>query len=75
MSERKVLHVVADGEQWAVKLEGGDALAHFDRKADAEESARRRAKDAALGQVIVHDENGTIQHEWTYGKDPRDKEG
>lgn len=72
---RKVLHVVPDGERWAVQVEGGSVSGTFDRKTDAEDSARESAKEASLGQVIVHGSDGTIEKEWTYGEDPRSKKG
>jgi hypothetical protein len=74
-SARKVLHVVPDGGQWAVKVEGGSVTGTFDRKTEAEDAARESAKGAALGQVIVHGSDGTIEKEWTYGEDPRSKKG
>lgn len=61
---------------WDVKRSGVAAVvSHHDRKTEAVDDARRRAKKAALGQVRVHGQNGRIQTEWTYGKDPRRTKG
>lgn len=72
MSNRKVLHVLPHGDDWAVKPEGAQrASSIHDCKDDAINRARDLAKGAPLGQIIIHKGDGTIQTEHTYGKDPR----
>ena len=73
MSERKRVWVSPDGEGgWNVKTEGAQrAAANYDDKSDALGRAKDIAQAAPLGQVIVQGQNGRIQFEWTYGKDPR----
>jgi len=44
-------------------------------KSDALDLAKDLAKNAGLGQVIVHGKDGVIQTEYTYGKDPEKTEG
>jgi hypothetical protein len=81
-SKRKVYHVVpCHGSMkkkiWKVKLEGRSTAANgiFPSKKRALSRARELAKKAKLGQVIVHKLDGTIQTEYTYGKDPRNIKG
>jgi hypothetical protein len=79
MAERQSYHVVPYVNGWQIRLGGaGDesgALGAWDHKDLAVERARALAKDAGLGQVIVHGEDGKIQDEWTYGADPRNIPG
>ncbi len=58
------------------------ALEYSGRAADSHETraqtiahAKELAKKQALGQVIIHKQDGTIQTEHTYGKDPYPPEG
>ena len=76
-SGREVYSVVPGGKGgWDVKREGGArASSHHDTKSAAVQDARARAKKAELGQVRVHGQDGKIQTEWTYGKDPRRTRG
>ena len=73
MSDRKKVWVSPDGDGgWDVKTQGAKkAAGNFEDKVDAVERARDIAQAATLGQVIVQGQNGRIQFEWTYGKDPR----
>ena len=73
---RKVYHVTPKGDDWRVKREdAGRADSVHENKSDAIARAKELAKDAALGQVKVHDQRGKIQTEYTYGKDPRKTPG
>ena len=47
----------------------------YDTKAEAKARAKELAKKQVLGQVIIHKEDGTIQTEHTYGKDPYPPKG
>ncbi|MGE5524959.1 MAG: DUF2188 domain-containing protein [Rhodospirillaceae bacterium] len=70
MPDSKRIHVVKQGDDWALKREGaGRASALFDTKAEAVQSGADRAR-AEKGQLIVHKETGAIQEERTYRKDP-----
>ena len=72
MSRRTKEHVTPrPGGNWAVKKEGAErADSIHEQKVDAVERAKELAKNAPLGQVIIHKKDGTIQTEYTYGKDP-----
>jgi uncharacterized protein YdaT len=72
MSKRKVVHVVPNSDgNWAVKSEHADrASSIHDLKDEAIARAKELAKGAPLGQVKIHKKDGTIQTEYTYGKDP-----
>jgi len=59
-----------DGD-WNVREENASrASSNHDTKADAIARAKELANKHALGQVIIHKQDGTIQTEHTYGKDP-----
>lgn len=72
MSKREKIHVVPRGNgDWAVEREGADrASSIHNLKQEAIERGKELAKDAPLGQVIIHKRDGTIQTEHTYGEDP-----
>jgi len=77
MPKRKTYHVIprTDGG-WNVKEENASrASSSHATKAEAIARAKELAKKQALGQVIIHKQDGTIQTEHTYGKDPYPPEG
>jgi uncharacterized protein YdaT len=77
MPERKVYHVtpVAEGG-WQVKGEDAKrASSTHAKKEEAVARAKELAKGQALGQVIIHKKDGTIETEHTYGKDPSPPSG
>ncbi len=68
---RRIYHVVPDDGAWKVKGENSiRASSIHDRKPDAIARAKQLAKVGRLGQVIVHKADGSIQTEYTYGRDP-----
>jgi hypothetical protein len=72
MSNRTVFHVTPNVNSWMVRQEGSDQTEYLvDDKDDAVRHARDLAKAAELGQVIVHNRDGKIAEEFTYGDDPR----
>jgi hypothetical protein len=76
MAQRTTFHVVPDANSWKVKNEEDatyDAL--VDDKDRAVELAKEYAKQFSLGQVIVHNRDGKIADEFTYGDDPRNIPG
>jgi hypothetical protein len=77
MPTRKIVDVEPrPGGRWAAQSEGTKRAALVtDRKADALARAKEIAQNATLGQVRVKGENGRIQQEMTYGKDPRRTRG
>ena len=76
MPKRKVVHVKPNKGDWKVQTEGTEKAANiFDNKQEAIARAKEIAKNAPLGQVKIHKEDGTIQTEHTYGKDPREYKG
>ncbi|MCL5096614.1 MAG: DUF2188 domain-containing protein [Candidatus Omnitrophica bacterium] len=70
---RKTYHVTKDNDgQRKGTLEGSQRASVFaDTKAEALDLTADLARQAPLGQVLIHKENGIIQSERTYGKDPR----
>jgi len=76
MSERAKYHVSPHENGWQVKKEKASRPARVcGTKEEAIEEAKRIAKNNPLGQVIIHKKDGTIQTEYTYGKDPRKSPG
>jgi len=76
MSDRRVYDVSPKGEQWSVKERGARrAVGFFERKEDALDRAREVASKQPLAQVVVRKQDGSIQTEYTYGKDPYPPEG
>jgi hypothetical protein len=71
-SKREVYHVVpnASAERWVVSQENAEFRKEFDKKDEAVEFARERAKAAELGQIKVHKADGNMEYESTYGEDP-----
>jgi hypothetical protein len=76
MAKRTTYHVTGSRGDWKVKRSGaGRAASAHDKKADAVADAKSRAKSAPKGQVVVHNSNGRIQTEYTYGFDPNPPKG
>ena len=76
--KREVYHVVfeSDVSAWKVEKEGSSRpITRTERKDPAVSAAKKLAKSAALGQVIIHRKDGSVQEEFTYGDDPRDMPG
>ena len=77
-SNRTVFHVTPYVNGWKVKAEGAgewEFEAVVDTKADAEEIAKEQARARQPSQVIVHNKDGKISDESTYGDDPSDVPG
>ena len=74
MAKRKVIHVTFKQREGKWHLRGAES-AVFATKAEAVDAAKREAKAATLGQVVVHKKVGGIQTEYTYGRDPRRTKG
>lgn len=77
MSKRVVYQVMptSDGD-WKVKKTGGQrASAVEQNKQVAVDRASELAKRSPLAQVVIRKLDGSIQKEYTYGKDPRRRKG
>lgn len=77
MSNRRVYRILPTGDgNWKVKENNAyRAVKIFVNKIDALALAKQLAKTAGLGQVVVHNNKGVIQTEYTYGKDPEITKG
>jgi len=77
MAKRVRYHVTPSNDgDWKVQKTGGQkASAITPDKKTAIERASTLAKKAPLAQVIIHKLDGTVQKEYTYGKDPRKYRG
>ncbi|MFC5560224.1 DUF2188 domain-containing protein [Ureibacillus thermophilus] len=70
---RTVYHVTYSNEleKWKVIKENSSRVSSYhDTKSAAIEEAKRLAKKNIPSQVKVHNQDGTISDEWTYGDDP-----
>ena len=64
------IHVVPQGEQWAVKREGAEkASSLHDIQGDAIEQARHTAQRERC-EVVIHRPNGQIRDSDSYCNDP-----
>ena len=77
MAKRQVYHVTKNqGSGWGVKKEGGHrSSGNFNTKNEAVQRGKEMAKNAPLGQIKIHGQDGKIQTEHIYGKDPYPPEG
>ncbi len=77
MAKRTVTHVVPNkGKGWDIKKEGVKTpIDRTSTKDKAVQEARKMAKSEALGQLKIHKQDGTIQTEHTYRKDPYPPKG
>lgn len=71
-SDRLVLHVTPNGDEgWKIEaVDVGSFSAGAGTKAEAEDIAKRYARDRQPSQVRVHKADGTLEYESTYGDDP-----
>jgi uncharacterized protein YdaT len=64
------IHVVPQGDQWAVKKEGAErASSLHDTQGDAIQQARDTAQRERC-EVVIHRSNGQIRDSDSYGSDP-----
>jgi hypothetical protein len=76
MSERKRWHVLPHEEGWQVKRDGAKRATDVtEKQQSAIDVAVRIAKNNKPSQVLIHDRNGRIRDERTYGDDPEEYEG
>lgn len=76
MASRKTYHVTNRDGDWIVQAEkAARASSKHSNKAEAADRAVDLAKSQGLSQVIIHRQDGTIQEERTYGKDPSPPKG
>lgn len=79
---RVVYHLVHrnhDG-QWHLSIVDGQRdVGAFDTKDEArregERLGRQHVEQGGMAQLVVHRQDGSIETEFTYGKDPRDTPG
>lgn len=77
MADRSTYHVTKNQNGgWGVKKEGTKrSSGNFSTKREAVDRGKDLAKKAPLGQIKIHGQNGKIQTEHTYGKDPYPPKG
>ena len=67
---KKNVHIVPDGNRWAVKREGKtDPLSTHRTKELADESGRPVARREKV-ELVIHKKDGTIQDKDSFGNDP-----
>ena len=77
-TDRTVFHVTPYVNSWKVKTEGAGPYefeAVMDTKEEAERVAKEHARQQMPSQVIIHNQDGKIADEATYGDDPRNVPG
>ena len=77
MAKRTTYHVTKNkGGGWRVKKAGGQrSSGNFETKREAIQRGKELAKKEPLGQIKIHGQDGKIQTEHTYSKDPHPPEG
>ena len=76
MAERNRWHVMTHEDGWQVKRENGQyATAVTSKQQEAINRAVRIARNNKPSQVFIHDRNGRIRDERTYGDDPEKTPG
>jgi uncharacterized Fe-S cluster-containing radical SAM superfamily protein len=77
MPKRTTYHVTKkQGKGWSVKKAGGQkSSGNFQTKNEAIQRGKELAKKAPLGQIKIHGQDGKIQTEHTYRRDPYPPEG
>ena len=75
--KRKVYHVTPNRKGgWDVKGEGNKRHSgHYDKKTEAVARGKQLAKSVPLGQLKIHKQDGKIQTEHAYRKDPYPPKG
>jgi hypothetical protein len=71
----KNIHVVPNGDQWAVKREGDAAPVSTHSSQNEAERAGRQLARAAKVEFELHGRDGRIRERDSYGNDPRDSRG
>jgi hypothetical protein len=70
---RQIFHSSRTKSGWEVR-EGGETLSRHPNQQQCEEAAIAAAKkfydDGGLAQAVLHQSDGTIREERTYGEDP-----
>jgi hypothetical protein len=77
-TNRTVFHVTPYVNSWKVKTEGAGPYefeAVMDNKDDAVRVAKEHARAQMPSQVIIHNQDGKIADESTYGDDPASSPG
>lgn len=75
MPDDNVYDVSPGKDGWGVERRGAQrASGHFDTKKEAVERGRELASKQK-GRLVVHKQDGTIQEERTYRKDPYPPKG
>jgi hypothetical protein len=71
-SNRTVYHVVPNGtgKAWVVSQEHGGFKEEYRTKEEAVETAKQMAREQEPSQVKVHNADGNMEYESTYGEDP-----
>lgn len=76
-TQRTVYHLVHRNtdSQWHLAVENGKEVSAWATKHEAEQEGERlggaHQQRGELAQLIVHRQDGSIEREYTYGKDPR----
>lgn len=78
MSKRRVYHVIPHRKGWRIRLNGHDVCIRATKASavsDAVSMARSDWKRGFLAQVKIHNRDGRLAEERTYGKDPKRYKG
>ncbi|WP_454743952.1 DUF2188 domain-containing protein [Cupriavidus necator] len=68
------IHVVPDGDRWAVEAESGQGRETYDTQAAAIAAGTERAKQKKV-ELFIHGGDGQIRERNSFGHDPCDIKG
>jgi hypothetical protein len=75
MTHHVLYSVIHRNDEWHVMKEDGQPKGHFKSKSDAVDRGRELAMREEVGQLRIAKLDGSVQSEFTFGRDPRDVEG
>ena len=70
MASKKNIHVVPQGNKWAVKPEGSKTPTSTHRTQSAAADAGRRAAKQNQSELVIHRPDGRIRDKDSFGNDP-----
>ncbi|WP_411847106.1 DUF2188 domain-containing protein [Roseibacillus persicicus] len=75
MANKKNIHVVPHGEDWAWRREGSSRVSGIAATQSEATSQGREASRKGKGELFIHRPNGQIRSRDSHGNDPRSSKG
>ena len=76
MKKRAIWHIMPHPQGWQLKRRGGKRATRVtEKKKESIKIGKKIATNNKPSQLVIHDRDGRIRDERTYGSDPRDIPG